>query len=160
MLYFNLSTTTSRSWLWINQWSLINKYTRYVCRRADLCTQDRRPQSSAGVAWERVSFGGDKRVSIFENLQPVVLSVFRWSATGGFAEGYRTSVDKSGVQVQVRKRGAGWDRRPFLVCRQNSKRLLQCKYKIAMHINIYYCVPNSYLVRVGGFSFVVPLMSV
>jgi len=144
-LYLNLSTTISRSWLWINQWSLINKCTQFVCRRADLCTQDRRPQLSAGAAWERVSFGADERVSIFaiEN-QHGVLSIFRWSATGGSAEGHCTSVDKSGMQVQVRKRGPGWDRRPFLMCGKSSKRLLQCKYKIVMHINKYF-VPTSYI---------------
>jgi len=93
-----------------------------------------------------VSFGVDERVKIFtiEN-QHGVLSVFRWSATGGSAEGHCTSVDKSGMQVQVRKRGPGRDRRPFLMCGKSSKRLLQCKYKSLMHINTYF-VPTSYSV--------------
>jgi len=91
------------------------------------------------------SFGVDAIFAIFtiEN-QHGVLSVFRWSATGGSAEGHRTSVDKSGMQVQVRKRGPGRDRRPFLVCGKSSKRLLQCKYKILMHINIYF-VPRYFV---------------
>lgn len=128
---FDSSTTISRSWLWTNQWTLISKCTRYVYPRADLCTRDKPPRSSAGVAWKRVSFEGDERISIFgiEN-QPDVFSVFRWSTTGHFAEGQRTCVDKSGMQVQVRSRGPGRNCWPLFVRWQSSKRLLQCKYKI------------------------------
>lgn len=50
------STTTSRSWLWTNQWSSADKWIRYVCRRAGPCTPVKRPPSSVGAAWERVSF--------------------------------------------------------------------------------------------------------